>query len=98
MVLEPPLGDFVNHHSRTIDFVYNNQRSFVCIFEAVVGAKKSWLSFAMQKDGDVRLVFLRVYINVLDFSKLLEEIVALEKKFDGFVACVTEEGHGLVTS
>ena len=48
----------------------------------------------MQKDGDVRLVFLRVDINVLDFSKLFEEIVALEKEFNSFVAGVTEEGHG----
>ena len=47
----------------------------------------------MQKDCDVRLVFLRVDINALDLSKLLEEIIALKEKFNGFVARVTEEGH-----
>ena len=91
MVLEPPCGDFVDHLSRAIDFVYNDQSSFVCIFKAIVGAKKSRRRFSMQKDGDVRLVFLRVDINVLDFTKLLDEIVALEKEFNSFVAGVTEE-------
>ena len=98
MVLEPPRGDFVDHFSRAIDFVYNDQCSFVCIFKAIVGAKKGWRGFAMQKDCDVRLVFLRVDIDALDFSKLLEEIVALKEKFNGFVARVTEEGHGYLGS
>ena len=93
MILEPPCGDGVDQLSFAIYFVYDYQRPFVCVFETVVCAKSRWREFSMQEYGDVRLVFLRVDIDALNFTKTLDEIIALKKHLDGFVACVAEEGH-----
>lgn len=93
MVLEPPCGDFVYQLPLAFYFVYDYQSPLFGVFKTIVRIKYGRRIFTVQKNSDDGLVFLRVDIDVLDFSKLLKEIVALEKEFDCFVACVTEEGH-----